>query len=134
MSIKGEILVVDDDADIRDSLQLILERDGYAVRSAANGSQARDLLAEWQPDLVILDVMMDTDTEGFDVAHELRAGGTLAETPIILLTSFLEKVRETGPEQFQTILGEPWPARWLFEKPIDSAKLLAKIEAILAET
>jgi hypothetical protein len=49
------------------------------------------------------------------------------------LTSFLEKVRQDGPDQFQHILGEAWPAKWFFEKPVDTKKLLAKIEGILTE-
>jgi hypothetical protein len=49
------------------------------------------------------------------------------------LTSFLEKVRGEGPDKFQHILGEEWPAKWLFEKPVDSKKLVEKIKAILSE-
>jgi hypothetical protein len=49
-----------------------------------------------------------------------------------MLTSFLDKVREEGPGKFEYILGEQWPAHWLFEKPVDSKKLLAKIEGILS--
>jgi hypothetical protein len=52
--------------------------------------------------------------------------------PIVLLTSFLDKVREEGPDQFQHILGEEWPAKWLFEKPVDTKRLLEKLAAILA--
>ena len=48
-----------------------------------------------------------------------------------MLTSFLEKVRAEGPDQFQHILGEEWPAKWLFQKPVDNKKLLEKIKGIL---
>lgn len=132
MATKAEILLVDDDPDFRDSLQIILESRGYAVRTAANGTEARKALKGKKPDLMILDVMMATDTEGFDLAYELKKTPGFKELPIILLTSFLEKVRREGPDKFQHITEEEWPARWMFEKPVDTKKLIAKIEGILA--
>lgn len=131
MTKRNEILVVDDDMDIRDSLKIILEKNGYEVRLARNGAEALKELKDQVPDLMILDVMMSTDTEGFDLAYELKNSQEYENLPIILLTSFLEKVREDGPDQFQHILGEEWPAKWLFEKPIDSERLLKKLEGIL---
>jgi two-component system, OmpR family, alkaline phosphatase synthesis response regulator PhoP len=126
-----EILVVDDDMDIRDSLKIILEKNGYRVRLAKNGSEALKELNVKKPDIMILDIMMSTDTEGFDLAFELKNSPEFENLPIIMLTSFMEKVREEGPDQFQHILGEEWPAKWLFEKPIDSDKLLKKLDGIL---
>jgi len=134
MATNGEILLVDDDRDIRDSIQIILEKNGYSVRAAANGREALEALKKKQPDLMILDIMMTTDTEGFDLAYELKGNPRFEGLPIILLTSFLEKVRGEGPDKFQHILGEEWPAKWLFEKPVDSKKLLDKIKAILTES
>mgnify|MGYP000625101032 CR=1 FL=1 len=131
MATKREILLVDDDRDIRDSIGIILEKAGYAVRTAANGKEALAELKKGKPDLMILDVMMSTDTEGFDLAYELKNKPEFENLPIIILTSFLEKVREDGPDKFQNILGEQWPAKWLFEKPVNPQKLLAKVQGIL---
>ena len=132
MATKREILLVDDDRDIRDSLKIILEKNGYATRTAANGREALLELKKGKPDLMILDVMMSTDTEGFDLAYELKNQPQFENLPIIILTSFLEKVREDGPDKFQNILGEQWPAKWLFEKPVNPQKLLAKVQGILS--
>lgn len=132
MTTKGEILLVDDDPDLRDSLQIILEKNGYTVRTASNGQEALEALKARKPDLMILDIMMATDTEGFDLAYELKNRPSSKDLPIILLTSFLEKVRQEGPDRFQHIMGEAWPAKWLFEKPVDTKKLITKIEGILA--
>jgi len=132
MAVQAEILLVDDDRDFRDALQIILENHGYTVRTAGNRPDALEALKVKRPDLIILDVMMTTDTEGFDLAYEIRKEYGVGDLPIILLTSFLEKVRQQGPDQFQHIMGEAWPARWLFEKPVDTKKLIAKIEGILA--
>jgi DNA-binding response OmpR family regulator len=132
MANKGTILLVDDDRDIRDSLKIILESKGYTVQTAGNGREAMGAIKTKLPDLMILDIMMSTDTEGFDLAYELKQKPDYKGLPIIILTSFLEKVRAEGPGKFQHILGEDWPAKWLFEKPVDTKKLLAKIEGILA--
>jgi len=131
MSTNHDILLVDDDRDIRDSLTIILEGNGYAVRTARNGHEALAALQERKPGLMILDVMMSTDTEGFDFAYELRSMPQFQDVPIVMLTSFLDKVRNEGPAEYQHILGQDWPAAWLFEKPVDSAKLLQKLAEVL---
>lgn len=131
MTTKGEILLVDDDRDIRDSIRIILENKGYDIREAANGREALAELQKKVPDLMILDIMMSSDTEGFDLAYELKLDPLFEKMPIIILTSFLDKVRQEGPDQFQHIMGETWPAQWMFEKPVDPERLIAKITSIL---
>ena len=132
MPAKAEILLVDDDQDFRDALQIILKNHGFEVRTAGNRHEALEALESKRPDLILLDVMMTTDTEGFDLALEIRKKHGAGGLPIILLTSFLEKVREEGPGRFQHMMGAEWPAKWMFEKPVDTKKLIAKIEGILA--
>lgn len=131
MTKDANILVVDDDPDIREVLRLVLEGAGYAVREAIDGKDAMQRIDEGLPDFIILDVMMNTDTEGFDLMYTLRERSDTAEIPVILLTSFLGKVRSSGPEAFEYIMGERWPASWIFEKPLNKEKLLHKIDAIL---
>ena len=126
-----EILLVDDDPDFRDSIRIILESQGYGVRTASNGDEALEALDAKRPDLMVLDIMMATDTEGFDLAFTLKNRPGFADLPIIILTSFLDKVREDGPDQYQHTLGEAWPAKWMFEKPVDAKKLVAKVREIL---
>ena len=133
MKEKAAILVVDDDPDIRDAISIILKSHDYTVLTASNGKEAVKSLEQNRPDLMILDIMMATDTEGFDLAYDLRERPEFKNLPIIMLTSFLEKVREEGPGDFAYILGEQWPAQWLLEKPLDPKKLLNKIEDILKE-
>lgn len=127
-----DILIVDDDSDIRDTLRLILEKSGFEVRSASRGEVALEEIRRKIPDLVILDIMMTTDTEGVDLAYELKHTAGFDTIPIILLTSFLEKVKDEGPEQYQHVFGQSWPAKWLFEKPVNPEKLIRKINDILA--
>lgn len=133
MKKNAAILVVDDDPDIIDSLKIILESRDYIVRTASNGKEALQALEDQKPDIMILDIMMATDTEGFDLAYDLKQRPEFKNLPIIMLTGFLEKVREEGPGDFAYILGEQWPAHWLFEKPLDTNRLLDKIDEILKE-
>jgi CheY-like chemotaxis protein len=130
MDTKGLILVVDDDPDIVATSRIILESNGYEVQTASSGKEAMDLLARCKPDLMLLDVMMASDTEGFDLAFKLKEDPEFRDLPIIMLTAFLDKVRTEGPGPFEFILGEQWPVEWLFEKPLDTKKLLAKIDTI----
>lgn len=131
MTTKGDVLLVDDDRDIRDSLKIVLENSGYAIRTAINGREALAAIKNRLPDIMILDIMMSSDTEGFDLAFELQQMPEFENLPIVIMTSFLDKVKAEGPDQFQHILGESWPAKWLFEKPVDPKKLIEKIEEIL---
>lgn len=78
------ILVADDSLTIRTMVSSRLERSGYDVELATNGSEALDFAARLQPDMYILDVMMPVQT-GLDVVRQLRAQGDTA--PVILLTS-----------------------------------------------
>ncbi|HSG27804.1 MAG TPA: response regulator, partial [Candidatus Krumholzibacterium sp.] len=69
---KAKILVTDDDQDIRDSLQAILEGEDYEVITAADKIEGWAKIREEKPDLMILDVMMTTWQDGFEMAREIR--------------------------------------------------------------
>ena len=129
----ADILIIDDDKDIVDTMRIILESKGYQVRAAYNGKEGYAEMEKKVPDVIILDVMMSTDTEGFDLAYKLQRNSLYKEIPIIMLTSFPQRMIEEGPEKFQHILGEGWPATLFFEKPIDPQKLLSAIDEILRE-
>ena len=115
------ILVVDDEADIRDTLREILSDEGYEVRVAANATEARAARAAEEPDLVLLDVWMP-DTDGITLlkewsdAHQLRF-------PVVMLSG--HGTVETAVEA--TRLG----AVDFVEKPLSLAKLLRTVEKSL---
>jgi len=82
------ILLVEDDADLVELATHWLERDGYAVRSIADGREAlAQLAADPLPDLVLLDVMIPHVT-GFEVLQKLRAEARTRELPVVMMTSF----------------------------------------------
>ncbi len=82
-----KILVIDDDIDLVEVLRIVLEKEGYAVLDAQDGERGIKMVREHKPDLIILDVMMSTEDEGFDVATRLDADPQLKQIPVIMLTA-----------------------------------------------
>ncbi|MCU7853261.1 MAG: response regulator [Candidatus Thiodiazotropha sp. (ex Monitilora ramsayi)] len=81
-----EILVVDDEPNIVLSLEFLLKKEGYQVRTASNGEEALNVLKESKTDLVLLDVMMPR-MDGYDVCQAVRADPELSSVRIIMLTA-----------------------------------------------
>jgi two-component system, OmpR family, alkaline phosphatase synthesis response regulator PhoP len=128
-----DILIIDDDKDLVQAIRIILEGSNYGVRVAYNGKQGYEKIEAKPPDLIILDVMMVTDTEGFDLAYKLKQRPEYKHIPIVMASSFPQAMAERGPEKFQHILGEEWPVSHFIEKPIDPGELLSVIGKILTE-
>ena len=128
-----DILIIDDDRDLVSSIRIVLESKDYNVRAAYNGKEGFGKIEEKTPDLIVLDVMMATDTEGFDLAFKLKNNPKYQGIPIVMITAFPKKMAEEGPDKFQHILGESWPVSHFLEKPIDPEELLSTIDDILRE-
>jgi DNA-binding response OmpR family regulator len=129
---KGHVLIIDDDPDMVEALRMPLEAHGYKVDHAANGSLGLKLVRSLKPDLIILDVMMDTATEGFQVSLALRSPDLHSEyaafrqIPILMLTS----IHSTTPLRFgpdQDYL----PVDAFIDKPVDPDKLVAQVGKLL---
>jgi two-component system, OmpR family, alkaline phosphatase synthesis response regulator PhoP len=124
----SKILIVDDDMDIRESVKTILLAKNYEVITAVNGTEGLKAAKENKPDVIILDVMMDSDNEGFNVSYEIRKDKELRETPILMLTSVNEKTNfNFDPEKD----GEFLPVDSFFEKPVKPLELLEKIDELI---
>jgi two-component system alkaline phosphatase synthesis response regulator PhoP len=134
MSTPADILIIDDDKDLVNSIEIILQTKNYQVRIAFDGKEGYGKIEKKIPDLILLDVMMATDTEGFDLAYKLKENPKYRDIPIIMITSFTQKMAEQGPESFQHILGEAWPVSSFLEKPVDPEVLLSMVEKVLSET
>jgi two-component system phosphate regulon response regulator PhoB/two-component system alkaline phosphatase synthesis response regulator PhoP/two-component system response regulator VicR len=125
------ILIIDDDRDLVNSIRIILESKDYKVRAAFDGQEGFRQIQEEVPDLIILDVMMTTDTEGFDLAYKLNQNPEFKNIPILMVTSFPQKMAEQGPSAFQHILGENWPVSQFLEKPLHPDQILKAVEDLL---
>jgi CheY-like chemotaxis protein len=104
----GYILVVDDDAAIREALTLVLEDEGYTVRSAANGRDALQLLRanEVQPQVILLDLMMPV-MSGWDFRAEQQRDPTLAAIPVVVLSADRSLQTKAAMVQAQGYLAKP---------------------------
>ena len=124
-----KILVVDDDQDIRDSLQAILQSQQYSVSTAENRTVGMEKIEAEQPDLIILDVMMEKYEDGFEMARELKHSDQYKDIPILMLTGVK---KETGID-FKSAAGDPnwFPVDGFLDKPIKPDILLAEIEKII---
>jgi CheY-like chemotaxis protein len=131
MAATRTILMVDDDRDLIASVQAYLGARGYRVETAGNGGEAREALAEVRPDLFILDVMMDTDTEGLDLAHELHEAPETREIPIILLSGFTRELG-TKTDVFEPLMYKEWPAAKFLEKPVKLVELAEAVDTLMA--
>jgi DNA-binding response OmpR family regulator len=127
----AKIVVVDDDQDIRDSLQVILEGKQYTVITAANKEEGMKKIRTEKPDLAILDVMMSTWEDGFELSRELRKEPQFKNMPILMLTGVKEK---TGID-FERTAGDPiWcPVDRFLHKPVNPDILLAEVEKLLSK-
>lgn len=127
-----QILVVDDDADLVKSIQTVLIAKGYSVRTARNGTEGLAAIAKAAPDLIILDVMMDSDTEGFSVAYKLQDNVATRSIPIILLSGFTDHIAKNY-DAFESIQGREWPAAKFLKKPVTMGELASAVAEMLAE-
>jgi DNA-binding NtrC family response regulator len=119
--LKGNILVVDDEADIREGLQDLLTSEGYGVDLAQNGTEGLHKMETRGYDLVLLDLMMP-DRSGMEVLQEVRVRDR--ETPIFLITAYgsieaAVKALKLGANDY-------------FSKPWDNDKLIIEIERMIA--
>lgn len=118
-----KILIVDDDMETLRLVGLMLQRQGYQIVAASNGTQALGLTRNEKPDLIVLDVMMP-DMDGYEVTRQLRQDKNTLDIPIILFTAKSQvddKVTgyEVGADDYLT-------------KPVHPAELVAHIKALLA--
>lgn len=129
-----KILVVDDDIDMALATRMALEEGGYTVVEARNSLEGLEMLKKEEPDLIVLDVMMETNTAGFQAALTIRNPDPKSEyaafrnIPIIMLTA----IHETIEMKF-TPDGEFLPVNAFIDKPIEPTKFLAKVRELIEQ-
>ena len=116
------LLIVDDDAEVRNLLEILLQEQGYRTLTASTGEQALALVAQQPPDLILLDAMMP-DTNGYQVARQLKASASTANIPIIMLSGL--------GEQSARLLGLEAGAEDFLCKPFASDELWLRVRNLL---
>lgn len=126
---KANILIIDDDPDIVEAMKVVLKSKQYQVAIAKSGQEGLEKTRRNKPDVIILDIMMETGDKGFDVARELKNDKSYKDIPILMLTAIKER---TGLDFKKEAGDETWlPVDDYVEKPLKPDELISKIEALL---
>jgi CheY-like chemotaxis protein len=115
---KQDVLIVDDELDIREFLSDLLEDQGYSVRLAEDGVRAMEMIQEKKPNLILLDLMMPRST-GTDLYRRIHNRKELKNIPVIVISGLPGRnlaVSKTVP---------------VFDKPIDESKLLDEVKKVI---
>ncbi len=128
MNKKIKILLVDNDVDFVDLNKAVLENMGYEVATAFSGRDGIDKVKVEQPDLIVLDLMMEKHDSGFSFAKQIKADPLYRKIPILMLTSVAEA---TGFSFSQELDGYWMKTDDYAEKPIMPDELLKRIRNLL---
>lgn len=117
----AKVLIIDDDQDLVEVMSLVLAKAGYQIVTANNKGDGKAAFERENPDVILLDVMMESEDDGFVLAQELRKEGH--KTPIIMLTNVSRVLgMEFGKDD------EMVPVDEFTEKPLPPDKLLALVK------
>lgn len=122
------ILVVEDDVDVLDSRKIVLEHNNYSVATATNVPGAREILEKENIDLIILDIMLENESDGFHFALFVKMHESFKSIPIIIATAVNQKTRfkfDISKDR------EFLPVEKFLEKPIDHDELIVTIRSLL---
>jgi CheY-like chemotaxis protein len=128
----AKILIIDDDPDIVTAVRLTLENAGHQIVAANSGKDGLEKVKTERPELIILDVMMETHTEGFQLALKLHSPDPASDlkqfkdTPILMLTA----IHSTTPMRYEPDI-DYLPVELFVDKPIDPDDLTKKVSWIL---
>ncbi len=126
----AKILIVDDDLDLTKALKVTLESENYSVSTTSDPIEGMEKVKAERPDLILLDVMMSTWQDGFEMARELKKDSEFIKNiPILMLTGIKGK---TGIN-FKSTAGDPtWcPVDGFLDKPVEPEVLLAEVRKLL---
>ncbi len=122
---QARILIVEDQADIRRLIRWALEDSGCTLHEAANGNLALQLLPVLVPDIVLLDVMMPGELDGYEVCRRIRANPALAKTQVVMITA---QARNSDHDQAMAA-----GANAFLAKPFSPARLIELIEELTSK-
>jgi CheY-like chemotaxis protein len=123
-----KIIVIDDNTDYLFTMETFLQRNGFETASADNGKAGLNLIRKEQPDLILLDVMMETLFSGFEVCKHVRSEKELEYIPIIGISAMED---ELGVRYSQWRDSEYFSPDTFLEKPVDKQRLLQLIPQVI---
>ena len=126
----AKILVIDDDPDFLLAVQMVLDAHDFEMEEATTPKEGVSKVLSVEPDLVILDVMMPTGYEGFQVVRDIREKHNLMDLPILMLTS----IHSTKKVPYRFAPDEDYlPVDVFLDKPIEPEQLVDTIQEMLGE-
>jgi len=123
-----KILIIDDDPDYRETCRIALEPSGFEICEAAGPDEGFEKVRSESPDLVILDVLMPSEFEGFEVARRIREELNLRELPILMLTA----VHDVKKPPYRFAPDDQYlPVDGFLDKPVPPDALVRKVKEML---
>ena len=128
MEVKAKIAIIDNNTDYLFSTETFLSRNGFKVVTAEDGKTGLDLIKKEKPDLVLLDVMMESLFSGFEVCRQIKSDPELKKIPVIGISGMADElnVKFKGKKD-----SEYFNPDLFFEKPVNKEMLLSKIKELL---
>jgi two-component system alkaline phosphatase synthesis response regulator PhoP len=123
------LLIVDDDPDILEGIVMILETQPYRLATARDGKMCMEMIAQDQPDLLILDLLMPR-MDGWGVIREMRSEPKYANIPILVLTTVIE---DASRRRYELETGMAMDVQEYVRKPVRPAELLQMVASLLKE-
>ncbi len=126
----AKIVIIDDDSDYLFTMEAFLNRNGFETLTAENGQEGLDLIEKERPDLILLDVMMQSIYSGLEICKRLRSNPELKDIPIIGISGMGNalgvRLDKWGDDEYFNV-------DEYYEKPVDREKLLERIKVRLAK-
>jgi CheY-like chemotaxis protein len=122
----SKILIIDDDPDFVDATKMVLEKEGFHVSSAPGGKAGIQKAVDQQPDLIILDVMMDSVLDGLSTCRKMHGNPETTDIPIVMVTSIANTDYAALFPTDEYIYMDAF-----LSKPVDPEKLIRKIHRVL---
>ena len=123
----AKILIVDDDPDFQNATTIILQNEGHSTIQAKSGNEGLQLARSDKPDLIILDVMMDSVLDGVSMSQQVHEDDRIRDIPILMVTSIANTdYAELFPTDEYIHIGA------FMSKPIDPAKLIKQVNKLLS--
>jgi len=123
-----KVLVIDDDPSFTTAMTPVLESRGYQVEAAYNKEEAMEKIEKSKPDLILLDIMMERLTDGFDLCYKLKHDPELSKIPVLAVSAIN---KEVGFRFSPGTDGEYFQADDFVEKPVKPENLLERVEKLL---
>ena len=130
MSDEGKrIVLIEDDPDMHAAIRMILEPQGFSITCCSTGPEGLEAVRQERPDLILLDIMLSSPSEGFHLSYEMKQDEALAKIPIIMISA----IGETMGMDFAKELGSEYVQAEVFlEKPLDAAELREAVAKVLS--